>query len=75
MPGVPYDITNVDGDDSGFGLWLNAGFSYTIGSHFNIGLDLRYSDASVDLATGDELPDLGLDAGGIRYGAMFGYHW
>lgn len=56
-------------EDSGLGVWLNAGFYVTLGQSFNLGLDLRYSEADVTV--------LGttVNAGGMHAGLLLGYHW
>ena len=43
--------------------------------HLNVGLDVRYSNAGPDLSPPQAGSDLGLDSGGIHYGAVLGYHW
>ena len=59
----------VTDDDSGLGIWLNGGVYWTLGQSFNIGLDLRYSQADVTLFGVD------VDAGGTHAGLILGYHW
>ena len=73
--GVPFSTLLVDDSDNGVGLWINGGLLYRVGNHFNVGLDLRYSDADVDLSPVQAGPALGLDAGGVHYGVALGYHW
>lgn len=68
-------FVSVDGDDSAFGLWADAGVFWRLGSHFNIGLDLRYSDASVDLDFGGGLVAQDVSAGGFSYGLLLGFGW
>ena len=59
----------VSDSDSGTGIWLNGGVYWTLGQHFNLGLDLRYSQADVTLF-GEEG-----EAGGTHAGIILGYHW
>ena len=59
----------VSDDDNGTGIWLNGGVYWTLGQHFNLGLDLRYSQADVTLF-GEEG-----EAGGTHAGVILGYHW
>lgn len=59
----------VKDDDSGTGLWLNGGIYWTLGQHFNLGLDLRYSEADVTLF------GVNGEAGGGFAGLLLGYHW
>ncbi len=55
--------------DSDIGLWANAGLLFRIGKRFNLGIDVRYSDAEVTIAGFD------IDAGGTHYGALIGFRW
>jgi opacity protein-like surface antigen len=66
---------DVDADDTAFGYWLDAGVFWRLGSHFNIGLDLRYSDASVDLDFGNGIVAQDIGAGGFSYGLLLGFGW
>jgi len=63
------DFFTVVDDDRGTGIWLNGGVYWTLGQSFNLGLDVRYSDADVTL--------FGVDAkaGGTHIGLILGYHW
>ena len=73
--GVQFSLPVVDEDDGSFGYWLNTGFAYLIGKNFNIGVDVRYSDAENTL--NPRLADSGvyLESGGFQFGAMLGFHW
>ena len=62
-------FTSVSDDDSGTGVWFGGGIYWTLGQSFNIGLDLRYSQADVTLFGTDG------EAGGTHAGLMLGYHW
>jgi len=55
-------------EDTGFGVWLDGGAYVTLGQ-FNLGLDLRYSQADVTVA-GNKV-----NAGGSHAGILLGYHW
>lgn len=59
----------ISDDDSGIGFWLNGGVYWTIGRHFNIGLEVRYSQAEVTIFNIDA------EAGGTHAGLLLGYHW
>lgn len=59
----------VSEDDTGVGFWLGGGVYFTLAEHFNIGLDLRFSRADVDIAGVDA------EAGGNHFGLIVGYHW
>jgi hypothetical protein len=56
-------------DDDAVGLWLNGGIVFTIVKHVNLGLDLRYSMAEV------ELYDEDVDAGGLTTSLLAGFHF
>ena len=60
--------TTVSDDDNDVGPWLEGGVVWTL-KHFNIGFDIRYSDAEVTLFGRD------YDAGGFHTGLIAGYHW
>jgi opacity protein-like surface antigen len=60
---------SVSVDDSATGVWLNGGVYWTLGQHFNLGLQARYSKAEVTLAGID------VEAGGTIAAIMLGYHW
>lgn len=62
-----YGIT--DDEDTGLGIWLNGGIYWSFAEHFNLGVDLRVSDADVTLY-GETV-----NAGGTHGGLMFGYRW
>lgn len=56
-------------DDSGIGFWLSGGAVYTFAQHYNIGVDLRYSDADIDIAGVDG------EAGGTHVLVFAGMHF
>lgn len=56
-------------DDAGLGGWGAVGCYVTFASHLNIGVDLRYSSAEIDLYDKD------IDAGGVHVGLLVGYAW
>ena len=66
---------SIDGDDSAVGFWADAGIFWRLGSHFNLGLDVRYSDADVDLDFGSGLVATDVGAGGFSYGLLLGFGW
>lgn len=59
----------VDDDDFAFGGWVGAGAYYAITPSLNLGLDVRYSKAEVNLFDEDR------DTGGWIAGVSIGYHW
>ena len=75
--GVKFDdgFVSVDADDSGFGFWAGGGVFWRLGSHFNIGLDARYSSADVDLDLGAGIVAQDISAGGLHYGVLLGFGW
>jgi len=56
-------------DDSATGYWVGAGMYYAMNDHFNIGVDVRYSEADVTIF------DVERKAGGVYSGITAGYHW
>lgn len=61
-------LTFID-DDNGAGIWLNGGIYWTLGQSFNLGFDLRYTQAEITLYGIDR------EAGGTYGGLLLGYHW
>ena len=55
--------------DDAVGLWANGGVYFTLGHAFNVGLDLRYSNAKVTFFGVEG------EAGGRHMGLLVGYHW
>jgi opacity protein-like surface antigen len=56
-------------DDSAAGYWVGTGMYYSVNNHFNLGVDVRYSQADVSLF------DVERKAGGVHTGITAGYHW
>lgn len=56
-------------DDTGTGAWVGGGLYANLTTHFNLGLDVRYSDAEVSIFDNDR------EAGGLNMGVSAGYHW
>lgn len=56
-------------EDDAIGPWIAGGVYWTLGDAFNLGVDLRYSSADVELFGVDA------DAGGTHAGLLLGYHW
>ena len=59
----------VDDDETALGVWVGAGAYYAVTPRFNVGLDVRYSKAEVNLF------DIDRKAGGLNAGLTIGYHW
>lgn len=59
----------ISEDDNGVGYWINGGLMLTLANTFDLGLDLRYSDADVTLLGYD------VEAGGTHAGIFLGLHW
>lgn len=71
-PFFSFDISESE-SDSGFGFYLNGGVRFLLGQRAHVGLDVRYSDVTIDFdqnAGGDDL-----DIGGLYYGAFVGFRW
>ncbi len=60
------DVRSDRGDGSG--LWISGGISWTLNA-LNIGFDLRYTQAEVEMDFGD------FEGGGGHAGMLLGYHW
>ena len=69
------NYVSVDASDASIGLWADTGVFFRLGSHFNIGLDLRYSSADVDLDFGYGAVAQDVNAGGFSYGLLLGFGW
>ena len=65
----------IDDDDSGIGFWLAGGTLWTLPEGFNVGAELRYSDADGDLTSEQFNTKQSFDAGGFHLAVMLGYHW
>lgn len=61
--------TSTSVDDDAVGTWLGAGAYLPISSNFQLGIDVRYSQADVTL---DQVEH---EAGGLHWGATAGYSW
>ena len=67
--------------DSGIGYWLNGGVLWRLGKGFQLGFDVRYSDADAEFELDEEMPgkqeDMKekFDTGGVHYGLLVGYRW
>jgi hypothetical protein len=60
---------SVSDDDTGVGVWFEGGAYVTLGEHFNIGAEARWSKAEVTLF------DVSGEAGGFHVGALLGFRW
>jgi hypothetical protein len=63
----------VNNDDRGYGAWVDAGVTWRLASHLNLGLEVRYSVLNVYLGKGEAVRDVA--AGGIHLGVLIGYGW
>jgi len=63
----------VEADDSDFGLWIDGGVTWRLGSHFSIGVEARYS--RVKLEFGDIFAEDKVPGGGFHAGALVGVGW
>lgn len=72
---VDAGFASVDASDAAIGFWADGGLFWRLGTRFNIGLDLRWSDAEVDLdfGAGNVARDVG--SGGLHYGLLMGFGW
>jgi hypothetical protein len=58
-----------DEDDTGVGGWGSVGCYMTFARHINVGLNLGYSSAEIDMYDED------IDAGGYHVNMLVGYAW
>jgi hypothetical protein len=63
----------VTSEDRGYGVWLDAGVSFRLAGHLNLGIEARYCAANVDLESTLGVRDT--SAGGIQLGLLVGYGW
>lgn len=61
--------TTLSSDDHTVGTWAGGGMYVSIHPDFNLGLDVRYSEAELTLFDTDR------EAGGLFAGVTAGYHW
>jgi hypothetical protein len=72
---VEETFVSVDAADATLGFWTDAGVFFRLGSNFNVGLDLRYSTAEVDLDFGAGVVAQDVNAGGFTVGVLMGFGW
>jgi hypothetical protein len=72
---VDLGFVDVDADDSAIGPWVSGGVFWRLGNRFNLGFDLRYSSAEVDLDFGSGIVSQDVSAGGLHYGLLVGFGW
>jgi opacity protein-like surface antigen len=69
----------VDDSESTIGFFLNGGVMWRLGERINLGLDIRYSDGSVDFEAEDLLKQTttteSVDVGGTHAGIVFGFRF
>ena len=56
-------------DETATGVWIGGGMYYAATRSLHVGLDLRYSEAEVEIFDEDR------EVGGIYTGVTVGYHW
>lgn len=64
-----YEGESDSDEESGTGYAISGGVYWTLSQHFNLGLSVRYSKATV------EFNDVDVEAGGTHSGLILGYHW
>lgn len=75
VPGSEFTDTILDDNDSGVGIWVDAGMLFQWKGGLNLGVDVRYSSAAVELSAVGETEQDTLDAGGAYYALTVGYAW
>ncbi len=73
--GGTFNTLLINDGGSAVGIWLNAGLLYRVTDSFNLGFDLRNSNADVDLTTASGPVQSEIGAGGTQYAVVVGYHW
>lgn len=64
-----FEGLSLSEDDSAVGFWIGGGVYWTLGEHFNLGLELKFSSAEITIF------DVDVNAGGGHFGLLIGYHW
>jgi len=72
-PFLPTISISDSESDNGIGYFLNGGVRFQVGPRVHVGLDVRYSDVSVDF--GQNSAGDNIDIGGTYYGAFVGFRW
>lgn len=62
-------FVSISDSDSSMGLWIEWGVYWAVTEHLNLGFDMRFSDAEIELFGVEG------EAGGGHFGALIGYHW
>jgi len=75
LGGGTFDTLVIDDSDSAVGIWINAGLLYRVTGRFNVGLDVRSSNADVKLNPVSDPGQAKLEAGGTQYALALGFHW
>ena len=68
-------VASVDDSDLSVGPWIDGGVFWRLGMRFNLGVDVRWSRADVDLDFGQGIPSPEMNAGGLHYGLLLGFGW
>ncbi len=68
LPGGDLSFDENEEDDE-LGLWAQGGVFWRIGSRFELGGQIRYNTAEVEVA------DEEIDIGGLEYGIILGWGW
>lgn len=64
-----FSYLGYEDDDNGLGIWFSGGAVFNLSGNFNVGLDLRYSMAEVNLFGVDG------EAGGTHFLIFAGFHF
>ena len=60
-------------DDTAFGWWVDGGITWRLASHFNLGVEVRYSRYALEF--GNIFLANRVEGGGFHAGALVGYGW
>jgi hypothetical protein len=67
--GATFEIDGEEEDDSGVGIWFDAGVDFSLGGPISLGLEVALSTLPI------EIDDFDTDAGGLRFGITLGFSW
>lgn len=73
---APSDSNAINGHTSYQpGGWVSGGYLFSLGRHFDLGVDLKYSYAEASLKGSGGNSGQDIDVGGLHVAGVFGYRW
>ena len=67
--GIDTDLGDSSDSGWGTGIWLDTGVVFKLDNVINLGVELKYSFLPVTIF------DTDVNAGGVQFGLVMGYHW